>query len=250
MLHAQSSFGSWLVISRLMGDWLGGSQSWVDAVVGADLSSLLGEIDRDDLTLRCQEMVEMWTTKRGVREYWGNDPQKLEFKSISYPSQFTILNVISMTPNPAGKNNNARYDKPNQAGRTSEFPHHPIFSNIIPMFILPLSNLFLTLPSPENTKLKYPSISLHLTITSLHQVQYPARIDYLWLPAYLQCRMSYLLVHHVISNYSHSPDDEFSNKYSVSSQCISPRIDYLQINQLQVSLQFRTIIVLHLWCYR
>jgi len=36
-----------------------------------------------------------------------------------------------------------------------------------------------TLPSPENTKLSYPSLSLHAMIMSQHQVQHPPKIDYL-----------------------------------------------------------------------
>jgi hypothetical protein len=92
--------------------------------------------------------------------------QKLGPERISYASQFTIPDTAGTTPDPAGQNSNMRYIKPNQAGRTSDFIHPLVSSNIVPIFIPHLSFSPTTLPSPKNIKLIHLSLSLHAIIMS------------------------------------------------------------------------------------
>jgi len=76
-----------------------------------------------------------------MRGDWGNHHEKLGLKRISCASQFTIPDTVGTTPDPVGKNTDTRHSKPNQAGRTPDFPHPLISSHIVPIFI-PIS-LFL-----------------------------------------------------------------------------------------------------------
>ena len=65
-------------------------------------------------------MVVLRTRKREMRRDGGNHHEKLGLKRISCASQFIILDTVGTTPDPAGKNTNTRYSKPNQASCTPD----------------------------------------------------------------------------------------------------------------------------------
>jgi hypothetical protein len=98
-------------------------------------------------------MVELSTRQRQIREDGGNGHEKLGQKRILCASQFTILDMVDTSPDPAGNNTNKRCSKPNQASRAHDFSG-PLVSDIlisssspIPLFVVHNSTIIARMQS-------------------------------------------------------------------------------------------------------
>jgi len=92
-------------------------------VLGVNSLSWHGEIEKNDLILYSQMMVELWMKKRDDRRR-ENYSVKLKLRSILYASQSTISDT-------AGKYTDIRNCIPNQTSHTPDFPHPLTFSILV-----------------------------------------------------------------------------------------------------------------------
>jgi len=117
-------------------------------------------------------MVELRTRKREMRRDGGNHHEKLGLERISCVSHFNIPNTAGTSPDPACNISNMQPCRPNQASGTPDFSYPLVPSTLFSSSSPYLSSLSTTLPSSQNTKLSYPSPSLHAMIMSSHRVQH------------------------------------------------------------------------------
>jgi len=123
-------------------------------------------------------MVDLKTRIREMKGDEGNHYEKQELKRISHASQFTIPNSAGMSPDPVCNYTDTRSSHRNQARRTPDFSY-PLVSSTSFSSWSPISLfLFTTLTSLQNTKLSYPSLSLHVMIMSWHWVHHPPSTAY------------------------------------------------------------------------
>jgi len=100
----------------------------VYAVLGVNLWSLHGEIDREDSTSCSEVMVELRTRKREVRRYEGNHDEKQGLRRVSCASQLTIPDTAGKSPDAACNYTDTRSSQPNQASRTRDFSYPLVYS--------------------------------------------------------------------------------------------------------------------------
>jgi len=115
--------------------WVGDSWCWVDSVLGVNLRSWHGQIERDNLTLCYLVMLELWIHNWEIRGNWGNHHEKLELMTNSFALWWTIPNMGGTTPDLADRNTDIGCAERNQAGHTPNFPYLLKSSDIIPIFI-------------------------------------------------------------------------------------------------------------------
>jgi len=104
-----------------------------------------------------------------------------------------------------------------------------------------------TLPSSQNTKLSHPSLSLHAIIMSQHRVKYTPSTTY---SKYCIIRrttvsrsqpVSHLSADLIVLNSLHYNDYQLTNEYSLSCSRTSLPNCRLQIDHLQVLIEFRSL---------
>jgi len=158
----------------------------------------------------------------------GNHHEKLGLKRISCASQLTIPDTAGTTPDPAGKNTDARSSKPNQASRTPDFSYPLVSSIFIPIFIPPLS--FSTIIAEHKVMSSLSMSPCHdheLTLStayteySIHRVQHTPstayteysihRVQHTLSTAYIQDSLSFL----------HSYDHQLTPECGFSFRCAS-----------------------------
>jgi hypothetical protein len=131
-------------------------------------------------------MVELRTTKRVIRGYRGNHPQKLGVKRISCASQFTIPDTAGMSPDPACYTTHTWTSQPNQASCTPDFSYPLIitlFSSSSPISHILVRNS--TIIAEHNVKSSLSISPCHdheltpstaFTEYSIHRVQHTSKI--------------------------------------------------------------------------
>ena len=132
-----------------------------------------GEIDRDDLTLCCEVMVELRTRKREMRGYGGNHHEKLGLKRISCASQLTITDTAGKSPDSACNYTDTRSYQPNQASRTPDFSY-PLVSSTSFSSSSPIS-LFLV---HNSTIIAEHKVKSSLSISPCHDHELAPSIAY------------------------------------------------------------------------
>ena len=131
-----------------------------------------GEIESDDLTSCFSVMVELRTRKREMRAYGRNHHENLGHNTLSCVSQSTIPDIADTSPDPACNDADKRSSQPNQASHTPDFSYPVVSSTLFSSSSTVVSFSSTTLPSSQNTKFSYPSLSLHVMIMSWHWVQH------------------------------------------------------------------------------
>ena len=98
--------------------------------------------------------------KERAGEEMGNHHEKLGLKRISCTGHYTISNLAGRTPYPKANTTHMTSSNHNEASRTTDFSYWLISSILFSPSTL-LSFLTTTLPSSQNTKLSYHSLSFH-----------------------------------------------------------------------------------------
>jgi len=150
----------------------------VRSELGVNCGSWHGEIERYDLTSCSRVMVELRTRKRDMRGHRRNVHENLGHKRISGGSQFTIPDMVGMSPDQVCINIDTRTSQLNQASRTPDFSYPLISSTSLSSSSPSLSFLSTTLPSLQNTKFSHPSLSLYAMSMSWHRVQHTPSTAY------------------------------------------------------------------------
>ena len=106
----------------------------------------------------------------------GNHDEELGLQRISYVSQYTIPNVAGTSADLMCNYTDRSSPKPNQASRTPDFSYPLVSSTLFSSLSPSLSFLSTTLPSLQNTKIRYSCLSVNVMIMSVHRVQHtPSR---------------------------------------------------------------------------
>ena len=132
-------------------------------------------------------MVELRTRKREMRGDGGNHHEKLELKSISCASQFTIPDTAGTSPDLACNHTDTRSSQPNQASGTLDFLFPLIsctwFSSSSPISLFPIHISIIIAEHNVKSSLSIPpchdhkfTLSTAYTETSIYRVQYPPKI--------------------------------------------------------------------------
>jgi len=129
----------------------------VDAVLGFNSWSCHGEIERDDLTLCSAMMVEMWMKKR---EMGDEDENNVEDTS-RYEKSGVRLAWLGWEDLVSVELDSGSGLVPAVSGMVNWFAHKILLSPSFSWWFVPSP-----LPSPKNTKLSHPSLSLHAMIKS------------------------------------------------------------------------------------
>ena len=243
------------MIYRKRRDWraAGDSRTWDDAVrcvcstqcmlylVYAVLSvnswSWHGEIERDDLTLCFQLMVELTTGKRGMTGYGGDHHERLGLERILGASELPIPDTAGTSPDPAYIHTGSTSSQPNQASRTPDFSY-PLISSTLFWSSSPIS-LFLIYNSTiiaEHNVMSSLSISLchDLELTpstaytkySIHQVQHTLSTAYTeYSIHWVQHTPSTAYTKYSIHQVQHTPSTAYT-KYSIHRVQHTPSTAY------------------------
>jgi len=129
----------------------------VYAVLGVNSWSCHGEIERDDLTLCSAMMVEMWARKRDmgdedendVEDTSGYDKSGVQLAWSGWEDLVSVLLHATLGLIPA------------VSGMVNRLAHQILSSPSCSWWFVPSP-----LPSPKNTKLSHPSVSLHAMMKS------------------------------------------------------------------------------------
>jgi len=140
---------------------------WVYALVGVNLWLWHGEIERDDLTLCSAMILELWMRRR---EKGDEDKHDVEDYEQIWEIRGTTCMVTLRRP-PLGVITRRIGTRTCCIGDgkltcTQNSLKSQFLMMISPLPIYLLSILSSILPSPENTKLRHRSLSLHATIKS------------------------------------------------------------------------------------
>jgi len=186
-LHSGVNSQSW--------EWRKGKQSWVDAVLSlcctwcmlylvyavlgvcctlcilysvyavhsVNIWSWHGKIERDNLAMCSAMMVELWTRKRGggwIWEQYGASERKREIRGKPCLIGFRWPRISIITRWIGTHTCHIRNGKLTSTRNSVK----PQFAIMISHLLSSLCFSFSTRPSPKNTKLSYPSLSLHARI--------------------------------------------------------------------------------------
>ena len=187
-LYPWADMASWLMavdhVGRYAGSWrymqwstrnhgnerktnnLGWMLYSVYAVLGVNSWSFHGEIGRDELPLCSAMMVDLWTRKREMGDEDENDMEdtsaygksRVRLAWLGWEDLVSVL-VCARLGLISPQSGIVSWPAP-------EILHVPVSHDDFPHLLWSLSFLCSTLPSPKNTKLSHPALSLHAIIMS------------------------------------------------------------------------------------
>jgi len=149
-----------------MQEWREDRQSWVYAVLSIDSWSWHGVIQRDYLPLHSVMMVEFWKIKRDggrIWEQYGGYEQRREIRGMTCQIGFKRPHTGVLTWQIVSHTCCIRNGKLNH---TWYFLKSQFLMLLSPHLLSSFSFSFSTLPSPKNTKLCHPPLSIHAIIMS------------------------------------------------------------------------------------